>query len=120
MVRQGLTRIIEESADLKVIGETGDGLEIIPLTRKLKPDMIILDISMPNLRGIEAIHKIKRYHKDTKILILTMHKNEEFVYECLASGAEGYVLKEDAEKDLLAAIDAVKDGKTYVSPSFTG
>lgn len=120
MVRQGLKRIVEESADLKVIGETGDGLETITLTRKLKPDMIILDISMPNLRGIEAIHKIKKYHKDTKILILTMHKNEEFVYECLASGAEGYVLKEDAEKDLLAAINAVKNGKTYVSPSFTG
>ena len=120
MVRQGLKRMIEDATELKVIGETGDGLEIIPLTKKLKPDMIILDISMPNLRGIEAIHKIRKYSKDIKILILTMHKNEEFVYECLASGAEGYVLKEDAEKDLLAAIGALQNGKMYVSPSFTG
>jgi DNA-binding NarL/FixJ family response regulator len=120
MVREGLRRIIEEYFDYKIIGETGDGLQISHLVRKLRPDMIILDISMPNLRGIEAIRKIRRYNKGIKILILTMHKNEEYVYECLAGGAQGYILKEDADKELITAIKSIQNSKIYVSTSFSG
>ena len=119
LVRHGLRRIIEENPDYKIIGETGDGLEIVSNIRKLRPDMIILDISMPNLRGIEAIRKIRRFDKKILILVLTMHKNDEYVYECLVNGAQGYILKEDADNELMSAITTVKNGEIYISPSFT-
>jgi DNA-binding NarL/FixJ family response regulator len=119
IIRDGLRRIIEEVHGYKVVGETGDGLQIIPLVRKLKPDIIILDISMPNLRGIEAINKIRKIDKKVKILVLTMHKNEDYVYECFVSGAQGYILKEDADTELMFAIESIKRNKTYVSPSFS-
>jgi DNA-binding NarL/FixJ family response regulator len=119
IVRYGLRRIIEEVSDYKVVGETGDGLQILPSVRKLRPDMVILDISMPNLRGIEAISKIRKVNKKVKILVLTMHKNEDYVCECLLSGAQGYILKEDADVELLAAMDSIKHNKVYVSPLFT-
>ena len=120
IIRQGLSRIIEEVSGYKVIGETGNGLQILPLVRELKPDMMILDISMPNLRGIEAIQKIRRVNKKIKILVLTMHKNEDYVYECLTSGAQGYILKEDADTELITAIKSVRQDNVYVSSSFTG
>jgi DNA-binding NarL/FixJ family response regulator len=120
IIRQGLSRIIEEVSGYKVIGETGDGLQILPLVRELKPDMMILDISMPNLRGIEAIQKIRRVNKKIKILVLTIHKNEDYVYECLTSGAQGYILKEDADTELITAIKSVRQDNVYVSSSFTG
>jgi two-component system response regulator NreC len=118
LVRHGLRRIIEEDPHYKVTGETGDGLEIVSNVRKLRPDMIILDISMPNLRGIEAIRKIRRFDKKILILVLTMHKNDEYVYECLVNGAQGYILKEDADNELMSAITTVKNGELYISPSF--
>ncbi len=119
IIRDGLRRIIEEVHGYKVVGETGDGLQILPLIRKLKPDIILLDISMPNLRGIEAIHKIRKVDKKVKILVLTMHKNEDYVYECFISGAQGYILKDDAATELMFAIESIKRNKTYVSPSFS-
>jgi two-component system response regulator NreC len=118
IIRQGLKRIIEEKPGHKVIGETGDGLQIVPHVRKLNPDMIILDLSMPNLSGIDAIRKIRKFNKKVKILILTMHKNDEYVYECLVRGAQGYVLKEDADTELLSAIQTIKKDDIYISPSF--
>jgi DNA-binding NarL/FixJ family response regulator len=118
-VRAGLKRIIEEVDGYKVIGETGDGLQILPLIRELRPDMIILSISMSNLRGIEVVPKIRRVDKGVKILILTRHKNEEYVYQCLVAGAQGYALKEDTDKELISAIEAIRDGKIYISPSFS-
>ncbi|HEX7320628.1 MAG TPA: response regulator transcription factor [bacterium] len=119
LVRQGLRRIIEEGGAYKVVGETGDGAGIIPLIRRLIPDMIILDISLPNLRGIEAIRKIIKINKKIKILILTMHKNEEYVYESLTNGAHGYLLKEDADSELIKAISMIQSDKLYISSSFS-
>ncbi|MCK4250880.1 response regulator transcription factor [candidate division WOR-3 bacterium] len=119
IIRDGLRRIIEEVHGYKVVGETGDGLQILPLIRKLKPDIILLDISMPNLRGIEAIHKIRKVDKKVKILVLTMHKNEDYVYECFIFGAQGYILKDDAATELMFAIESIKRNKAYVSPSFS-
>jgi two-component system response regulator NreC len=119
IIRQGLKRIIEENPHHRVIGETGDGLDIVPKIRQLNPDMIILDLSLPNLNGIEAIRKIRRFNKKIKILILTMHKNDEYVYECLVNGAQGYVLKEDADTELLSAITSIQRNNIYISPSFT-
>lgn len=119
IIRQGLKRIIEENPGHRVIGETGDGLDIEPKLRRLNPDMIILDLSLPNLNGIEAVRKIRRFNKKIKILILTMHKNDEYVYECLLNGAQGYVLKEDADTELLSAITSIQRNNIYISPSFT-
>jgi two-component system response regulator NreC len=119
MIRQGLKRIIEENNLYQVVAETGDGLQILPSVRKHSPDMIILDISLPHLRGIEAIGKIRRVNKKIKILVLTMHKNEDYVYECLSMGAHGYMLKEDAESELHTAIETLKNDKYYISQSFS-
>jgi DNA-binding NarL/FixJ family response regulator len=119
LLRQGLRRILEGSADLEVIGEASDGIDLLVLLKQLTPHMVILDISMPNLRGIEAIHEIKRMNPDVKVLILTMHKDKEYLYLALSSGAKGYLLKEDADKELFSAIEKVRQGKTYISPCFS-
>jgi DNA-binding NarL/FixJ family response regulator len=116
MFRQGIKKILQENRDLKVVGEATDGLELINLLKKIAPDVVILDISMPTIRGIEATREIKSVHPDIKILILTMHKRKEYLYHCLAAGAEGYLLKEDADTELYAAIKKVKEGGVYISP----
>lgn len=119
LLRNGLKRILEENPEYRIVGETGDGLEIVRQIRKLHPNMIILDISMPNLRGIEAIHKIRKFDKKIKILILTMHKNDEYVYECLVNGAQGYLLKDDADTELLSAIKDIQNDRIHISSSFS-
>jgi DNA-binding NarL/FixJ family response regulator len=119
LVRQGLRRILEGMPGLKVVGEANDGLELLTLLSHLAPDMVILDIFMPNLRGIEAIHEIKKIHPDVHVLILTMHKDKEYLYLALSAGAKGYLLKEDADKELFSAIEKIRQGKTYLSPYFS-
>jgi len=119
LVRQGLKRILEGTDDLEVVGEANDGLDLLQLLRHVTPQMVILDIFMPNLRGIEAITEIKAMHPDVKILILTMHRDKEYLYLALSVGAKGYLLKEDAPKELFAAIADVRQGKTYISPYFS-
>jgi len=119
MFRQGLKRILEERSDLEVVGEVDCGLELLKLLEKLVPDLIIPDISMPNLRGLEAIHEIKRSHPDVKILVLTMHKDKEYLHQAVTAGAEGYLLKEDADGELFSAIDRVRQGRIYVSPKLS-
>jgi len=119
LVRQGFKRILEGVGDLEVIGEANDGIELLNLLNRVTPHMVILDIFMPNLRGIEAIHEIKKIHPDVKVLILTMHKDKEYLYLSLSAGAKGYLLKEDADKELFSAIEKVRQGKTYISPYFS-
>jgi DNA-binding NarL/FixJ family response regulator len=119
LVRKGVRRILAERNDLEVVGEAGDGLELLKLLSRRKPDMILLDISMPNLRGLEAIHEIRSAHPEVKVLILTMHKDREFLYRAMSAGADGYLLKEDAEAELFSAIDAIRQKKTYLSPSLS-
>ena len=116
LVRQGLKRIINGTGDLAVVGEASDGLELLELLGKVSPDMVILDISMPRLRGIEAIQEIRRIRPNARVLILTMHRDKEYLYQSLSSGAMGYLLKEDADQELFAAIGRIRQGKTYVSP----
>jgi len=120
LVRQGLKRIIGEMADLEVIGEAGDGLELLKLLEKITPHMILLDISMPNLRGNEAIREIKALHPEVKILILSMHKEKEYLYQAISAGANGYFLKEDADTELSTAIETIRRGKIYISPLLSG
>ena len=119
LVRQGLRRILEGTEDLEVVGEANDGLELLHLLTRITPQMVILDIFMPNLRGIEAITEIKTVHPGVKILILTMHRDKEYLYLALSAGAKGYLLKEDAPKELFSAIAKVRQDKTYISPYFS-
>ncbi len=118
LFRQGLKSILAGSGGFEVIGEAADGLELLGLLKKgaRDPHLIILDISMPNLRGIEAIPEIKAILPDVKLLILTMHKDDEYLYQALSAGADGYFLKKDADAELFAAIGKIRKGKTYVSP----
>ena len=107
MFRNGLKRIIEESKELLVIGEASDGIELLNLLKKSAPDMVILDLSMPRIRGLEAAHEIKTLYPEVKILILTMHKSKEYLMQALSSRADGYLLKEDTDGELIAAIDTI-------------
>lgn len=116
LFRQGLKGIISGRPDMEVIGEAGDGLELLGLLSTLKPNLVILDISMPNLRGIEAVSEIKTMDQDIKTLVLTMHNDKEYLYKAISAGADGYLLKEDADPDLFIAIDKIRHGKKYVSP----
>ncbi len=120
LFRQGLRRIIEETVDLEVIGEAGDGAELLRLLSDLKaliPHMVILDMSMSNLHGIEAIHKIRNNHPEIKILVLSMHK--EYLHQALLAGANGYLLKEDADKEFFSAIENIQQGRIHISPRLT-
>jgi DNA-binding NarL/FixJ family response regulator len=116
LVREGIKKIIEALPGLQVVGEVGDGPELLELLRGLAVDMVVLDISMPSLPGIEATREIKRVYPAVKVLILTMHKKKEYLNNAIAAGVDGYLLKEDAPKELLNAIDQIRRGMTYVSP----
>lgn len=116
LVRRGLKLILEENSNLEIAAEVGDGLELLSVLQKINPDLIILDVSMPNLRGIEAIPEIRRIRPNAKVLMLTMHKEEDYLYQAISAGANGYLLKEDAEKELFSAIEHIKNGKIYISP----
>jgi DNA-binding NarL/FixJ family response regulator len=118
MIRQGLRKLIEAKPDMKVIGEVADGVELLSFLSALTPHLVILDISMPNLRGIEAVREIKRKFPQVKVLVLTMHR--EYLHQALASGADGYLLKEDADRELFSAIENLRQGKTHISPGLRG
>ncbi|MBW2201722.1 MAG: response regulator transcription factor [Deltaproteobacteria bacterium] len=116
MFRLGVKKIIDEIDDLEITGEVDDGLQLLALLKKSAPQMVILDISMPNLRGIEATREVKMIDPAVKILILTMHKNKEYLYHCFSAGAEGYLLKEDTDTELFSAIETIRRGGIYISP----
>lgn len=114
--REGLKLIIEDVPNYSVTGEAGDGKEALDLIEKLKPDIAVLDISMPTMSGIDVVRYLKRYAPEIKIIILSRHDNEEYVKELLKAGVNGYVLKDDAGDDLLRAIEAVVKNNIYLSP----
>jgi len=116
LVRQGIRKLIEESPDLQVVGESSDGSELFELLRNVKADLAIVDITMPNISGIEATKRIKALYPKIKVLILTMHKGKELLEHAIDAGADGYLLKEDAPKELLNAIRTIQQGRVYLSP----
>ena len=116
LIREGLRSILEERADLHVVGEASDGLKLLLTLDQLKPHLVILDISMPNLQGIETARQIKMKYPGMKILMLTMHREREYLYGAISAGVEGYLLKDDAEKDLLSAVDTLRRGEGFLSP----
>jgi len=117
MFRQGIKRIIEESDNLKIVGEVGNGFELLEFLKNRSVDMVILDISMPKMRGIEATREAKVIRPHIKILILTMHKNTEYVQHSIKAGADGYLIKEDSDTELLTAINKILQGDRYISHS---
>jgi DNA-binding NarL/FixJ family response regulator len=116
MFRRGVRSLIQGMENVEVVGEAGDGIELLRLLKDIHPHLVIMDISMPNLRGLEATREIKILNPGIKVLILTMHKEREYLYHALTAGAEGYLLKEDADGELLSAIETLRRGGTFISP----
>jgi DNA-binding NarL/FixJ family response regulator len=119
ILRQGIKRMIEEDPNLEVVGEAGNGIDLLCLLKTVRTDMVILDISMPKLGGIEAAKEIKKIRPRVKILMLTMHKGRELVHHALSNGADGYMLKEESNKELYSAIEKIRKGGVYLSPLLT-
>jgi DNA-binding NarL/FixJ family response regulator len=117
LVRQGLRKIIEEQPEWSVVAEAGDGREVVRQALQLKPDLIIVDIGMPLLNGIEATSQITRRLTEARVLILSMHSDEAYITRSLQAGARGYLLKDSADTDLVHAITAVTAGKSFFSPA---
>lgn len=120
ITRQGLCSLIEKEADMEVVGEAEDGRKTLELVRQLGPDIVITDITMPNLNGVDATRQIVRDFPQTKVIALSIHSKRAFVADMLKAGASGYLLKECLFDELLEAIQTVSSGGTYLSPKIAG
>ena len=119
IVRQGIAALLGAESDMEVVGEASNGLEAIELAKQIVPDVVLMDIGMRHLNGLEATREIKRLIPATKILILTMHDSEEWIFQILKAGASGYLIKDSAMTDLTLALRAVCQGDSYLSPSIS-
>jgi two-component system response regulator NreC len=116
LVRHGFRMILAAQPDMEIAGEAGNGREAVELAQKLKPDVVVMDVTMPELNGIEATRRLIELSPRTRVLALSMHKDNVYVREILRAGARGYLLKDSADADLLAAVRAVAKGEGYLSP----
>jgi len=119
ILREGLRSLLSSSPEFEIVGEAEDGREAIRCVEKLKPDLILTDLSMPRMNGMDAIREIKRQSPKTKVLVLTVHKTEEYILATLKAGAEGYVLKDATHAELMTAVKNVLGGKHYISPGIS-
>ena len=119
VLRAGLRRLLEDQPDLTVVGEAGMAVEAIDLASRLQPDLILLDLGMPGLGGLEALPRLRQAAPEARLLVLTMHDDEGYLRQALHSGAAGYVLKKAADHELLSAIRAVQRGEVYVYSALT-
>jgi DNA-binding NarL/FixJ family response regulator len=119
ILREGLRSLLSSSPDFEIVGEAEDGREAIRCVEKFKPDLILMDLSMPRMNGMDAIREIKRRSPEMKILVLTVHKTEEYILATLQAGAEGYLLKDSTHAELLMAVRHVLGGKHYISPGIS-
>jgi DNA-binding NarL/FixJ family response regulator len=117
LVRQGVRKIIEECPDWQVIGEAQEGREMVRKALEEEPDLVIMDVAMPLLNGIEATRQIVRKMPSAKVLVLSMHADEAYIIQALQAGARGYLLKDSADAELVRAVTAVAEGKSYFSPN---
>jgi DNA-binding NarL/FixJ family response regulator len=113
IVRQGLRLILDGQPDMEVVGEAGDGAEAVLLAQKVSPHLLVLDVSMPRLTGLQAAHQVSRVAPDVRILILSMHDNEQYFFEALRAGASGYVLKSAIDRDLVEGCRAAMRGEPF-------
>lgn len=116
LIRSGIATLLQSNKDFVIVGEAGDGEEAVHKTGELRPTVVVIDLSMPKLSGIEATKIIKKRYPETNVLVLTMHENEEYVYQILKSGAAGYVLKNAGKDELTTAIRAAARGEKFFSP----
>jgi two-component system response regulator NreC len=117
ILRAGLKMMLNAQPDMQVVGEAQDGRQAIQEAQRLQPDIILMDITMPDINGIEATREIKRQQPDIRILVLTMHEHDDYVFQALRAGASGYMLKEAADTDLITALHVIKSGQFYLSPT---
>lgn len=120
IVRDGIKALISADPHFEVVGEAKNGFEAIQIVGKLKPDLILMDLTMPGLNGMEAIDEIKSSSPETKVLVLTVHNIEEYVYACLQAGADGYLLKKSSCEELMNAIYHVISKEPYLDPGISG
>ena len=116
LVRQGLKLLLEAEKTFQLVGEAGDGLEAVRLVEKRRPNILVLDLMIPRLHGLEVTRVVRREHPETKVIILSMHADEPYVMEALRNGASGYVLKDATGADLVQAVKDVRAGRRYLSP----
>jgi len=114
IIIDGIKAMLVKEKDIKIVGEANNGIEAIEKVQSLKPDIVLMDISMPELNGIEATKSIKKDYQDTKILMLTQHESKEYVLQVMKAGADGYLLKNSKKEELLNAINAVTSGKKHL------
>ena len=119
ILREGLKSLLESRDDIDVVGEAGDGMEAIRCVERMRPELLLLDLSMPKMSGISVIKDLKARYPETKILALTIHESEDYILETFHAGLDGYCLKEASHSELLMAIDTVLEGKTYLSPGIS-
>jgi DNA-binding NarL/FixJ family response regulator len=120
MLREGLKAILADREDLEIVGEAVDGIEALRQVKRLKPDLMLLDLSMPRMNGLSVLLDAKAYQPEIKILVLTIHQSEAYVMETFEAGADGYCSKNDSRQELLVAIDSVLAGRIYLSPLIAG
>jgi DNA-binding NarL/FixJ family response regulator len=120
ILREGLRALLTADPDFEIIGEAADGREAVRFVEKQIPDLILMDLSMPRMTGMDAIREIKKRYPQTKIIALTVHKTEEYLRTTLQAGADGYVLKDATHEELMMAVESVLKGKTYLSPGVSG
>ena len=119
ILREGLRALISSNPEYEVVGEAGDGHEAFQRVEKLKPHLVLMDLSMPRMNGMDAIREIRKRVPETKILVLTVHKTEEYILATLKAGANGYVLKDATHDELMMAVGNVLSGKRYISPGIS-
>ena len=117
LVRAGVRKLLESMAEVEVVGEADDGRKVLLLAEQLQPDLVLMDLSMPGLTGLEATARLLKAWPKTRVLVLSMHQNDEYVRQALRSGALGYLLKDAAPEELESAVKAVLRGQTYISPA---
>jgi DNA-binding NarL/FixJ family response regulator len=116
VVRQGFKMILAEQPDMEIIGEAGNGREVVELAERLRPDVVVMDVAMPELNGIEATRRLRESMPHTRVVALSMHKDSVYVREILRAGARGYLLKDSMAADLVSAVRTVAAGEGYLSP----
>ncbi len=119
LVRQGFRRILEDDPELQVAGEAGNGLDAVALVKKVDPDVVVMDMAMPEMNGLHATMELIKQRPDIKVLILSMYSDEQYVRNALDAGAKGYILKSVIETDLVRAVKAVASGEQYLSPELS-